>query len=212
MRLQTILPFVLCILSFHLCAQDHPPKEVEDPYAEDDGSWIGIPGTVEKVGAGNFVLNYGDGTITVELADDTTRFHQFMENERVMVFGIVDERLFRSTTIQARAVFAESLSTFVRVVDGTTERLESITPTLVSGTVVQGRVTGVTAKHLSLDQGDRMITVDLTRLQTVNDGTTGLARYKKGDRITVIGDMDRSFWKGHVIRASSIDVEHVREY
>ncbi len=212
MILRALTPLLLPILSFTLQAQEHPPKLVVDPYAEDDGSWIGISGTVESAGAGDFVLNYGDGTITVQLADDTTRSHKFMENERVMVFGIVDERLFRSTMIQARAVFVESLSTYVHVVEENEDRLKSITPTIVSGTVLHGRVTGITARHLTLDKGDRMITVDLTRLPYNAMEATGKDRISEGDRITVLGDIDRTFWKGHVMRASSIEVIREREY
>ncbi len=212
MNLRSILFLSLPLISFTLNAQQHEPTVVDDPYAEDDGSWIGISGSVESTGAGDFVLNYGDGTITVELADDTTKAHKFIENERVMVFGIVDEKLFRSTTIQARAVFVESLSTYVHVADGAGERLKSITPTIVSGTVVQGRVTGITAKNLTLDQGDRMITVDLTRMEHNPLEATGRDRIAQGDLVTALGDIDQTFWKGHVLRASSIEVVREPEY
>lgn len=212
MSFPNILTFLFLTLSLSMHAQEQAPKVVADPYAEDDGSWIGIAGTVEKTGAGDFVLNYGDGTITVELAEESTTIHTFMKDERVTVFGVVDENFFSSTRIQARAVFVESMSTYVHTVAGSVERLKKNTPTLVSGAMVQGRVTAVTEKHLIVDKGDRMITVDLSWLPEKKGSTSKADRVREGDMVTAIGDMDRTFWKDRVLRATSLEVVPVPEY
>ena len=41
----------------------------EAPYLERDGSWINLSGTVTSTTADTFMLDYGDGLITVEMDD-----------------------------------------------------------------------------------------------------------------------------------------------
>lgn len=45
------------------------PVAAQDPYARADDAWISISGTVALPTASAFMLDYGDGVITVEMDD-----------------------------------------------------------------------------------------------------------------------------------------------
>lgn len=175
----------------------------------EDGSWIGISGTVKSVGDEEFVLDHGEGTITVKLQHEdveTDVDHDFIKDEKVRVYGVVDDNFFLNTTILARAVFVESLSTYVYRTDGVDEFIQISTPVIGSGTVVQGTVTEVNENKLMLDEGDRMITVDTSLLKEDEDPLTAdnASAVKVGDRVTLVGNTDTDFWTGRTFRATSM--------
>jgi uncharacterized protein YdeI (BOF family) len=182
--------------------------EVQDPKGQDDGSWIAIRGTVKNVSDDKFVLDHGDGTITVELQPENRvkEDHKFIENEQVRVYGVVDAGFFTRTTILARAVYVESLSTYVYRSDGVDEFLQVSTPVIESGTVVQGVVKRVKDDKIVLDEGDRSITVDTSILGKDEDPKTmeSAAGVSEGDIVVAVGVMDKDFWTGRTFRATSL--------
>jgi hypothetical protein len=198
-------PFMIFLAAFAfpivLLAQDD-----QDPRAAGDGSWVGISGTVQSTANNAFVLNYGDGTINVELERENAEGteHAFLEGEQVTVYGIVNEGFFRATTIQARAVFVESMSTYTYVTDGFNEFVKITTPGFTSGSVVQGVVTASNGRNLTIDKGDRSITIDTSILAEDPATAEGTRRVQVGDRVTAVGTMGRSFWTGRTLRASSL--------
>src|SRR5262245_10704873 len=107
------LPIILlAALSTTTMAQDTRPRRTNDPPGHPDGSWIGISGHVESTSPGSFMLDYGDGTIKVELEPTSTKQHAFIQDEKVIVYGIVDAGLFKARTIKAHAVYVESMKAY----------------------------------------------------------------------------------------------------
>ena len=49
------------------------PAAAQDPYTRPDDSWISISGTVVSPTADSFMLDYGDGLVTVEQVKDALR-------------------------------------------------------------------------------------------------------------------------------------------
>jgi len=45
------------------------PAEAQDPYTTADDTWISLSGTVESVTTDAFMLDYGEGMVTVEMDD-----------------------------------------------------------------------------------------------------------------------------------------------
>jgi uncharacterized protein YdeI (BOF family) len=184
------------------------PGEVQNPRAQDDGSWIALSGTVKSTGNNDFVLDHGSGTITVKLQPENKieGDHKFIEDEKVRVFGVVDDNFFKATTILARAVYVESLSTFVYRTDGVDDFVEVAMPVIPSGTVVQGRITKMEENKIVLDEGDRNIMVDTSILTKDEDPNTmeNTKDLKVGDHVVAVGVMDKDFWTGRTFRATTL--------
>ena len=181
---------------------DKDAVQNEDPKEKADGSWIGLSGKVVNVGEEQFVLDHGSGKITVKLQHENVKHddHKFIDGEEVRVYGIVDDNFFLNTTILARAVFVESLSTYTYMTDGVDDFIQVSTPVIESGTVVHGMVSDVEDGKVKLDQGDRMITVDTSLLKE----DTANASISKGDAVTVVGNIDTDFWTGRTLRATTL--------
>jgi len=67
-----------------------------DPYAKPDDSWISISGTVVNPKDDTFMLDYGQGTILVEMDDwdGVGEAYALIDGDRVTVYGAVDDGLF----------------------------------------------------------------------------------------------------------------------
>ena len=90
------------------------PVIAENPYAKDDNSWISINGEVTSVSADEFELDYGDGTITVEM-DDGDRDadgYKLLRGDEVRVSGLIEDSFFETTTIDASSVYVKNIDTY----------------------------------------------------------------------------------------------------
>ena len=189
-----------------LFAQNTPQRGTTDPYDYHDGSWIGVAGQVESTAPGSFVLNYGDGTIKVELEPSSTKSHDFIKDEHVRVFGVVDDGLFKARTIKADAVYVDSMKDYVCTTSGAAATCASFAPVILSGIVVHGLVTSVGANTIQLDRGDREIQVDTSELEN-SAGDTGAGKdVQVGDLVTVLGHMDDGLFS-RKLKASSVEVD-----
>lgn len=90
------------------------PAPATDPYAKPDDTWIHISGKVESVRANALTLDYGDGTITVEM-DDGDRDadgYKLTKGDKVTVTDRIEDDSFETTKIKADSVYVESLATY----------------------------------------------------------------------------------------------------
>src|SRR6056297_1683552 len=76
------------------------PAEAQDPYTTADDTWISLSGTVESVTTDAFMLDYGEGMVTVEMDDwdADADAYKVAAGDRVTVNGMVDDDLFDTTT------------------------------------------------------------------------------------------------------------------
>ncbi len=196
---------LLCtLLTTGAVAQDTPTRGTDDPHKRADGSWIGVSGTVASTSPGAFVLDYGDGTIKVELEPSSTKQHDFIQDEQVRVYGVVDAGLFKGKTIQARAVYVESMKTYACTTEGSEAICAAFAPVIYSGVVVHGRVSAVKTGSLTLDEGDRMVEVD-TKAMSNPTGAPTASDPKVGDLVTVVGHMDEGFFS-RKLKADSVEI------
>jgi uncharacterized protein YdeI (BOF family) len=186
------------------------PSFAEDPYAKADDTWISISGTVDQVRPDTFVLDYGDGMITVEM-DDGDRdadAYKLMKGDKVTVNGLVDDDFFEKTTIEASSVYVENLGTYfyASAVDEEDTFVTSWSPVEVSRTVVQGTVTDVDALagELTLHTGSRAIQVEVDDMTYDPLDDEGYQKIEVGDRISVSGSMDSDLFEGRELVADSI--------
>ena len=89
------------------------PAMAKDPYNKPNNSWITLSGTVESVSPDRFMLDYGDGMITVEMdgPGGGASGYKLVKGDKVSVSGAIDDDLFERTTIEASSVYVESLGT-----------------------------------------------------------------------------------------------------
>lgn len=90
-----------------------PATAAEDPVTRPDDTWINISGTVESVDRDAFILDYGEGLITVEM-DDGDRDadgYKLIKGDKVSVSGIIDDDLYETRTIEASSVYVENIGT-----------------------------------------------------------------------------------------------------
>lgn len=188
------------------------PAMAQDPYQKPDDSWISISGTVQDVGADIFVLDYGDGLITVEM-DDGDRDadgYKLVEGDKVTVNGIVDDDLYETATIEASSVYVESIGTYffaspLDEEDVTLDTFVTITaPIETSSTVVQGTVTRVDDDEFTLDAGPRELRVEVDDMPYNPLDDKGYQKIEKGDRVSVYGRMDDDLFEGRELEADSV--------
>ena len=181
-----------------------------DPYEKADDTWISISGTVDLVRPDTFILDYGDGKITVEM-DDGDRdadAYKLMKGDKVTVNGVVDDDFFEKTTIEASSVYVENLGTYfyASAVDEEDTFVTYWSPVEVSRTVVQGTVTDVDAMagELTLHTGTRAIRVEVDEMSYDPLDDEGYQKIEIGDRISVSGEMDSDLFEGRELVADSI--------
>ena len=184
----------------------------KSPYLQPNNSWISISGTVDSVSADAFVLDYGQGIVTVEM-DDGDRDadgYKLVKGDKVSVSGFVDDDLFETTTIEASSVYVENLGTWF-FASGLDEEdrdtfITVTTPLVMSETVLQGTVTDVGDEEFTVDTGLREITVEIDGLPYNPLDDEGYQKIEKGDFVSVTGDMTSGFFEDHILEADLVTI------
>lgn len=197
-----------CIAAATLGALIAAPAMAEDPRTAPDNSWISVSGTVESVSPNAFVLDYGEGAITVEM-DDGDRDadgYKLIPGDEVTVSGIVDDDFFEARTIEASSVYVESIDTYfyASAVDEEDTFVTVTTPIVVSATVVQGEVTEVGDDKFTVDAGGSRIQVDVSELPVNPLDEEGYQKIDVGDWVSVSGKMEDRLFASHQLVASSV--------
>lgn len=187
----------------------------EDPYALPDNSYISISGTVANPTADSFMLDYGDGVITVEM-DDWDSYgdaYGLMDGDKVTVYGDIDDDLYEIASIEAGAVYVENLNTYFYASsddeEGVSEGLTYWTvsaPIVVSETVVRGTVTSVdhAEEQFTVDTATQQLTIEIEGLGYNPLDELGYQQVEVGDRVSVTGDINYEFFDGRVLHADSV--------
>ncbi|MBK5931463.1 hypothetical protein CCR82_13290 [Halochromatium salexigens] len=163
---------------------------------------------VESVSADTFSLDYGDGSVTVEM-DDGDRdadAYKLIPGDKVNVVGMVDDDLFEMTTIEASSVYVEKLGTtfYASAMDEDDVRISVTTPVVISETLVQGTVDSVGDDQFTVDTGADKLVVQTEGLGYDPLDDEGYQKVEVGDRVSVTGNIDAAFFGGLEFAADSI--------
>lgn len=184
------------------------PLSAQNPYQRSDDSWISIDGTVAEVMVDAFELEYGNGTIMVEMDDDDrdAAAYALDHGDRVAVTGVIDDDLFETSTIEASSIYVEDLGTYFysSAFDEMDNFVTITSPLDPSRLVLQGMVTEVSDEEFTVDTGLREVTVELDDLWYDPLDDEGYQRIRVGDRVSVTGTMDYDFLEGRELVASSV--------
>lgn len=187
------------------------PARAENPYAEADDSWISVSGTVVSTELGSFLLDYGEGMITVEF-DDWTWYddnHAILAGDDVTVYGIVDDDLYETRTIEASSVYVEGLNTYYYASPADEEEIPHSWYAVVPGLdgeqmSISGEVTRVDGREFTIDTGLRSMTVDTIAMPYNPMDENGFQKIETGDWVSVRGQIDLDVFEQREIIADSI--------
>lgn len=180
---------------------------------KDDGDWIKLSGTVVSSTNDAFVLDYGEGLITVEM-DDWDWYEEgwsIINGDKVIVNGRIDDDLMEKRTIEAASVFVKGLNTYY-FADPADEEVDqfvisySSPPAILDGNwmSVSGTVKNIEDRTFMLNTGKGKIRVD-TRTMNYNPlDDVGYQIIIPGDRVSVSGKLDLDLFEKQEIEASTI--------
>lgn len=165
-----------------------------------NNTWVSITGTVTSSTAWTFLLDYGDGVITVEM-DDFDSFpegHQLFNDDKMIVFGRVDEDPFEKRRIEAASVFVEDLGTFFHAGPLDEEDFHhwnASVPLNAGRLELSGEVTAIDGREITLEVGNTKLIVDTGEMHINPVDNAGYLRVRPGDRIKVVGTMDHGLFE-----------------
>lgn len=184
-------------------------EEQPNPYTKSDGTWISISGVVKNVGPDTFMLDYGTGTILVEM-DDGDRdadAYNLIAGDKVTVNGRIDDDFYETTKIEAGSVYVEKINTYFFASARDEEDpffYDVTTPVVVSSTIVRGVVTEVDGSEFTIDTGVRSLRVDVGEMAYNPLDDEGYLKVRPGDRVRVVGTMEDGFFDSRELKANSI--------
>jgi uncharacterized protein YdeI (BOF family) len=189
--------------------------QAQQPYEKPDGAHVSISGTVASPSADEFVLDYGSGTILVEM-DDWDSYgdaHGLMDGDKVTVFGRIDDDFFEVAKIEAGSVYVENLNTYFYAssADEETQAYNprywtAPAPIVVSAMTLRGDVTAVDSEErtFTIDTGGSMITVEVDDMGYNPLDDNGFQQIDVGDYVSVSGIMDYELMDGGVFEADVV--------
>jgi len=188
---------------------------LDDTAALDD-TFITLNGTVSAVEPDSFVLDSGGGEVVVTLAEGGPDLGErgLHEGDAVSVFGIVDDGLFGSKTIEAAGVYVDRLDRtfYASVVGDDDARQRSFLELTRSRNpfqiVVQGTVTDVSENQdgLTIAMGDETLDVRVEPEALVQTDDVTSREIAVGDRVSVTGRVEESFFDERRIAATVVQV------
>ncbi|GAB4196658.1 MAG: hypothetical protein Tsb002_30200 [Wenzhouxiangellaceae bacterium] len=185
-------------------AGDHNMNKI----STDDGDWVNLSGTITSVEDDEFVLNYGEGSIDVEMGEwafyDKTRHH--LKGEKVTVYGQIDNDWFEKAEIEAKSIYVNGLNTYFYTDEkDRTIAMNSINlPESSSRLELAGTVTSIDDDEFMLKIGNQMIRVDTDNMKYNPLDTEGFQQIRKGDRVLVTGEIEDSLFDSRELMAESI--------
>lgn len=201
-----LIAAILTVATIPATAQD-----MEEPYEKPDDSWISISGTVAESDSDMFMLNYGEGMITVEMDDFDTYgdAYAIKEGDNVVVYGKIDDDLYELRTIEAGSVFVENLNSQFFASPADEEDIGFVTvtvPVVPNKTTIKGTVVDIDAaiEEFTVETAKREIVVDADRLPYNPFDEEGFHQLYLGNRVSVTGTMGADFFEGKRLQADSI--------
>lgn len=191
------------------------PTLAQNPYLQPDDTWITISGKVKSISPDQFELDYGAGTITVEM-DDGDRdadAYKLYNGDEVTVTGLIDDDFYEVTTIEASSVYVKNIGTtfYASAVDE-----EDFLPTyayqppevtlVLGGSVVTGTVSGIDVpeEEFTLNTGLRLMTVEVDEMPYNPVDDEGYQKLEVGDVVSVRGQIDYDLFEGRVFEADTV--------
>lgn len=191
-----------------------PALAAEKAVQKDEGSWIVLSGAVASTeGSEQFMLDYGDDTVRVELRDWTWADvpGEVREGDKVKVYGRVDKDTYKTATIQADSVYVENLGIHFHGGAGREAAFagfspEAHSPVIAGDLSVTGRVESIEDRTFTIDTGPREMTVDTSTMNYNPLKRPGLRNrsVQEEDLVTVNGQMSVGVFENRELNARTV--------
>lgn len=206
MKHRLIFPTLACLCLAGLAAAQDP--QAGTPYTKPDQSWIMVSGTVTHTSPDAFTLDYGKGSVLVEM-DDWDWFregHALLRGDEVSVDGRVDRDAGEQTTIEANSVFVKGLRTYFYASPEDEEDAPRAVnlPVNPDGIVVQGTVTAIDGREFRLTNELGEVIIDTKTLDYNPMDATGYRQIGIGDVVRVYGELDRGLLEPDEIHPTAV--------
>lgn len=171
------------------------PATAQTPAAAYNGEWLSVSGTVERVAGEMFVLDYGPGTIPVEMDDyDWYNENAIAVGDKVTVTGRMDDDFFQTRRIEASTVYVDSLHTlfYASAADeeDVTVPVIDIAVLRSGGIALTGTVQSIAGDEMTVDTGAFDYKVDTGSLGYDPFDADGAQHIAIGERVSVTGRVD----------------------
>lgn len=204
-----LIAFVVAMLpalSAPVLAAETNTQNTAQPYSKPDDSFISINGTVTSSGPDSFVLDYGEGVITVEMDDwDWYREgYKLLNGDDVTVYGRIDDDLFEVAKIEADSVYVKGLNSFFFANDADEEDVAFVNVVATTTATIQGEVQEIDDREFTVDTGTGTLRVDTSSMPYNPLDKEGYQQVEKGDRVSVVGALTPGFFSEREIKADAV--------
>ncbi|MGF1452541.1 MAG: hypothetical protein ACFB21_10780 [Opitutales bacterium] len=194
-------------LAFGVCLA--LPLAAQNREQQPEGAAVSFHGTVVDSDPDSFLLDYGRGTITVQMEgwDWYRENYSVLPQDRVTVFGTINDDFFEATKLEASSVYVEDLNTYFYPRSGNQETSDAIAGSVYDFDLeLTGDVVAVDARQhrFTLDTGDRELRVDTLGLPFNPLDDKGFVQLEKGDRVTVFSELSDQMFSGNVLQALAL--------
>lgn len=200
---------ILKWITVSLTALATPVMAANSPFTKPDGTWVSLSGTAVETGPSSFTLDYGKGSILVEM-DDWAWYEQdgygLLDGDKVRVYGEIDDDFAEITKLEADSVYVESLGSYfyANSADEEDYRVSVVTPIITGVTEVNGTVSSVDGREFTVDSGPREVTIDTSTMGYNPLDKEGFQKVEKGDRVSVTGNMENDFLETMELMADTV--------
>lgn len=183
-----------------------PAEKLAQTY---DGGWISLNGRVDSAGPSMFVLDYGNGKVSVEM-DDWDWYQEgaaLKAGDQVVVRGRVDNDFVSMKRIEASSVYVRKLNTYfyANAADEEAVPLMSLQSTPPAGEVdATGRVRSVEGREFTMGSASGPLRVDTSAMADNPLDKEGFLQVKPGDRVYIWGSWNAEMAENPEIKATGI--------
>lgn len=185
------------------------------PHSLPDASLVTLSGTVAAPEDDGFDLDYGSGTIRIEMHgwDSYNKARALMDGDSVTVYGRTGDDFFERGSIEAGAVYVDQLNSYFYA-SSADRRAAAYRPDLwvaprltpVSEITLRGQITAVDRddRSFTLRAGGDDIEVETHLLGYNPVDDKGFQRIDRGDWVSVSGTLDWQLIDARVMSAGSL--------
>ena len=173
-------------------------------------TWVSLRGIVVDQQSDGLILDYGQGTIIIEM-DDWDNYDESkmaFEGDIVTVHGKIEGNFYLDKSIKAESLYFQNLN--LAITDPSSTDEESYNPfghytlPMEYDLQVNGKVTSTKGREFTIDNGLEKITVDTALMPYNPMDDRGFQKIHKGDYVSVVGELDIDFFEEREIKAKGI--------
>lgn len=162
-----------------------------------NGEYVTLSGKVTTVRPDSFEVSVNDKAIIVEMDGKQwkNQGYQLSKGDEVIVSGRIDKDFFQRRRLNAGTVYVKGASRYFHGSKEDRPSLSSMylyTRTLPDASFIdiQGTITEVDGREVTVDTGTRKLRVDTSKMNYNPFDPKGFSKIKKGDRIRASGIID----------------------